>query len=57
MSKFARKAIRKVMRKIVRKAKRVAKKRRIIRKGHKVKAINHVYKPVLGSIQLTQVLV
>lgn len=53
MSKFARKAIRKVMRKIVRKAKRVAKKRRIIRKGHKVKAINHVYKPVLGSIQLT----
>ena len=53
MSKFGRRAIRRVMRKIVRKARRIAKKRRIIRKGHKVKAINYVHKPALGSIQLT----
>lgn len=53
MSKFARKAIRRVMRRIVKKARRVAKKRHIIRSGHKTKRINRVYKPVLGSIQLT----
>ncbi len=53
MSKFARKAIRKVMHKIVKRARAKARKRRIIRKGHKVKKINHVYKPVMGSIQLT----
>lgn len=53
MSKFGRKAIRKVMRRIVKRAKAVRRKRRIIRKGRKVKQINRVYKPVMGSIQLT----
>lgn len=52
MSRIARKAIRRAMRRIVKRAKAISRKRRIIRKGRRVKSINYA-RPRSGSIMLS----